>query len=101
MVHQGINILMSSMDKTQIGRLALRAEGDNWNAYYALVGTMDGAILLGSIRMGAVTTSLKCKKAFMDLMQDVVADIIAEKTGTRPTWDWPIRAPEHERSGNA
>jgi hypothetical protein len=38
-------------DMTQIGRLALREEGEWWNAYYyAMPGTMDGALHLGSIR---------------------------------------------------
>jgi hypothetical protein len=33
------------------GRLALRVEGEFWNAYYAMPGTMRDAIFLGSIRM--------------------------------------------------
>lgn len=85
----------------QIGRLALRQEGDNWNAYYALPDTMDGAIFLGAIRMGAVALNDTRKQAFMDLMRDVVADIIEEETGIRPQWGGPERAPERERSGSA
>ena len=37
----------------EIGRLALRAEGEWWNAYYAMPDTMDRAIHLGSIRLSA------------------------------------------------
>lgn len=85
----------------QVGRLALRHQGENWNAYYALEGTMEGAVFLGSIRMGAVTTSPKRKQGFIDLMRDVVADILEEKLGVRPEWRDPERAPEHERSGRA
>ena len=85
----------------QIGRLALRQEGDNWNAYYALPDTMAGAIRLGSIRMGAVALNETRKQAFMDLMREVVADIIEEETGIRPQWGGPERAPERERSGSA
>lgn len=85
----------------QVGRLAMRHEGDNWNAYYAMPGTMDGAIFLGSIRMGAVVSNADRKQAFMELMRDIVADIIEEHTGHRPTWGGPERAPEHERSGSA
>lgn len=85
----------------QIGRLAFRREGEWWNAYYALPGTMEGALPLGSIRLAVVTADAGHKQAFMDLMRAVVGDIIAAKTGRRPTWKDPHRAPEHERAGNS
>lgn len=85
----------------EIGRLALRVEGDNWCAYYALPNTMEGAISLGSVRMGAVTDRPERKAQFMDLMREIVADILEEKTGVRPEWNDPRGAPEHERSGSA
>lgn len=84
----------------QIGRLALRVEGDNWNAYYAMPGTMDGAVLLGSIRM-AIARHPDRKKQFMALMRDAVADLIEKTSGARPEWNEPRRAPERERSGSA
>jgi hypothetical protein len=84
----------------QVGRLALRHEGENWNAYYALPDTMEGAIVLGSIRMGAVVDNPARKQAFMDMMRDIVADLIEEKVGVRPTWGGPQSAPQHERSGS-
>jgi len=87
---------------TKIGRLAMRAEGDNWNAYYAMPDTMDGAIFLGSIRLAAVSSlHPERKQAFMDMMRDLVADLIEETSGVRPTWGGPETAPEHERSGTA
>lgn len=86
-------------DMAQIGRLALRHEGENWNAYYALPDSMKEPIFLGSIRMGAVVDNAPRKQVFMDLMRDIVSDIIEEKTGVRPTWGGPQSAPEHERSG--
>jgi hypothetical protein len=85
----------------QIGRLSLREEGENWNAYYAPVGTMEGAIFLGSIRMGLVATNAERKKQFMDLMRECLGDVVFEATGVRPVWGGPERAPQHERSGNA
>jgi hypothetical protein len=48
-------------DRTQIGRLAMRHEGNMWNAYYAMVGTMEGAIPLGSIAMAAIESNEKRK----------------------------------------
>jgi hypothetical protein len=84
----------------QIGRLALRHEGNFWNAYYALQGTMDGAVLLGSIAMAiAIMPDRKC--AFMTLMKEAVADIIEEETGVRPIWpNGPQPAPEAEKAGH-
>ena len=85
----------------QVGRLALRVEGDNWNAYYAKPNTMEGAVFLGSIGMPFIVANPERKQAFMDMMRDIVADHIQEATGIRPTWGDPKTAPEHERSGTA
>lgn len=84
----------------QIGRLALRQEGENLVAYYAAPDNMKEAIFLGSIRMGAIATNPERKQAFQGMMCDIVSDIIEEKTGVRPTWGGPQLAPEHERSGH-
>lgn len=85
----------------QIGRLAMRHEGEFWNAYYAMPGTMTGAILLGSIQMKFVEEKTR-KDAFMNLMREAVADILEAAVGTRPSWpDGPRPAPEHERAGHA
>jgi hypothetical protein len=85
----------------QMGRLALRQEGNNWNAYYMMPNTPEGAVFLGSICMTAVDNNPARRDRFMQLMQDTVADIIEKATGTRPIWKEPQRAPEHEKAGNA
>ena len=87
--------------REQIGRLAMRQEGEYWIAYYALTDTMEGALPLGSIRMAIIQGSEDIKNAFMLIMREAVADLIEEKTGERPSWTDPHGAPEHERSGNA
>jgi hypothetical protein len=87
-------------EMTQVGRLALRHEGESWNAYYVLPVGMEDRVFLGSIRMGAIVDNPTRKQAFMDMMRDIVGDIIEEKTGIRPTWGGPQRAPENERAGN-
>ncbi len=88
-----------SDDKQQVGRLALRVEGDWWVAYYALPDTMDGAFEMGRIAMGLVQDRRR-KQAFMDLMRDGVAEFLQDMTGERP--DFELRAaPEHERAGRA
>lgn len=85
----------------KVGRLALREEGENWNAYYAAPDTMVGAIFLGSIKRTFVDSE-KRKRAFLSLMQDCLGDIIKKATGVRPTWPEGVQpAPENERSGNA
>lgn len=84
----------------QVGRLALREEGTNWVAYYALTDTLEGAIFLGSIAMRFVQVEEQ-KKRFMDLMRDCLSDLMEEKFGVRPKWGGPQRAPESERSGSA
>ena len=84
----------------EIGRLAMRREGDCWSAYYAMPGTMLGAVFLGSIRIAAVTGNDERKAAFMQMMQDVVSDILEEVVGARPEWpDGPKPAPDNERTG--
>jgi hypothetical protein len=88
--------------------LALRVEGNMWNAYYALPDSMEGAVWLGSIAMRFVTNDgqlavkrLERKAQFINMMREAVADIIEEECGARPTWPkGPVRAPEHERSKN-
>lgn len=90
---------MSAKTK-QIGRLAMRHEGTFWNAYYAMPGTMDGAIPLGSVAMRFVATQER-RDAFIGFMREAVSDLIEETTGVRPTWPEGAKpAPESERAGH-
>lgn len=91
---------LALIDVTQIGRLAMRVEGDNWVAYYAMPGTMNDAVNLGSIKMGIAENPAR-KENFLSLMRDAVADIIEQQTGTRPIFTQPNPAPEHERAGRS
>lgn len=76
-------------------RIALRQEGDMWNAYLAPEG-VDNWLLLGSIRLSVVMKNRRAKDAFMKLMEDLVADVIEEVVGMRP--DMVVRdAPPEER----
>jgi len=82
-------------------RLAMRQEGNFWNAYLALPDTMENAKLIGSIMMGAIARDPKIKKDFMKLMQRVLGNAIKDTTGEKPK-DWVINpAPESERSGHS
>lgn len=86
------------INRKQLGRLALRVEGDNWSAYYAMPDTMKDAIHLASIRLKLVEPIAR-KNAFMALMKDIVSDLIEDAIGKRPSWNKPETAPEHERGG--
>src|SRR3954469_14897930 len=91
-----------TMTNQNIGRLAMRVEGNLWVAYFALPDSMEGAIFLGSIQMRFVQADKQRKTAFMDLMREAVGDIFEEKIGERPTWpEGERRAPEPERAGPA
>lgn len=76
-------------------RLALRVEGEFWNAYLAGMDTMDNALLLGSIRMSVVTNNKRIKSQFMSLMQDTISYAIKNEFGiTIKKWERPRTAPK-------
>jgi hypothetical protein len=72
------------IDHRMIGRLAMRTVEDHWVAYYAMPGTMEGAIELGRIRMGLIEREER-RQEFVNVMSNVVADIIERTAGKRPT----------------
>ena len=86
---------------TEVGRLALRVEGEWWNGYWApRQDSMDGAIHIGSVRCG-LAQNPKVKQAFIDLMTTAFGVAVTDATGLTATWAEPVTAPERERSGNA
>ena len=86
-------------EKVQIGRLALRVEGDWWVAYAAQTDTMDGAIDLGRIRM-SLAQHQDVKQRFMTTMRAAFAEALKAATGHEALWLDAIQpAPEHERAG--
>ncbi len=87
------------MNGTPRLRLALRAEGNFWNAYVAQADTMEGALLIGSIAMTAVQNRRR-KRAFMELMTDSVKHYLST-VGATVTGFEERPAPQHERAGRA
>ena len=79
------------------GRIALRVEGNWWVAYYAVPGTMEGAVELARIHMMIVDDPMR-KEAFMQILQTYIADFIEAKTGHRPDHFDRDGAPESERN---
>ena len=89
---------MAGTSMTQV-RLALRNEGEFVNAYAALGGTMDGAILMGSLRKTLAADNrvwFRWKSLMTDLFRAVVKDAFGVDV---ETVEQP--APEHERAGHA
>ena len=85
----------------EIGRLAMRQEGNFWVAYYAMTDTMENAVEIGRIHMGVVADNPERKEAFQAIVRDFVGDFFREHLGEAPSWKAPVQAPEHERSGTA
>jgi hypothetical protein len=75
-------------------RLAMRIEGDKWNAYIARDGTMDGAIWVGSIAF-KFGENEKRREQFLALMSECLAEMIEEMASAPPE---RRRAPEQERT---
>jgi hypothetical protein len=87
--------------KTEVGRLALRVEGEWWNGYWApRQDSMAGAIHIGSVRLG-LAQNPKVKQTFIDLMTTAFGVAVKDATGLTATWGEPREAPESERAGNA
>ncbi len=59
----------------KLGRLVLRPQEDDWNAYYVRPNSIYGAILIGSIKISCVTENIRLKNDFLQLMRDVVHDL--------------------------
>ena len=82
-------------------RLSLRCEGEMWVAYCAPLGTMKGAVLIGSIRLD-IAGYPAVRDAFIQSMQ-AAAGVVAETLYGKAVVHWgnPVAAPEHERYGHA
>ena len=80
-------------------RLAFRREGGMLNTYYARVGTMEGALLVASIKMSLIEARPDIFDRYKAIMTDALgAAVEAVSGGAVKLWS-EQRAPEHERSG--
>lgn len=79
----------------EVGRLALRVEGNWWIAYYAKADTMENAIEMGRIAMPIVENKT-CREAFKTIMTTAIADLLKNQFGEIASWN-EKPAPEHER----
>ena len=85
----------------EVGRLAMRREGNFWKAYFAQIGTMDNAFFLAQIRFDLVEGNDALKEQFIEIARLCVSDIVEKISTIRPDWADPEPAPEHERGGTS
>lgn len=76
--------------KHMIGRLVMREEGQSLNAYYSRVDSMEGAILMGHIKLAAVERNPALANDFADLMKAAISDGIETLIGAAPVWEEPV-----------
>lgn len=87
--------------RVQVGRVAMRHEGNNVNVYYAKNDTMEDAVLLLSAPVG-IAGMPGVRDMMLDIGRRVVRELVKEVHGKDvTTWGGPEPAPEHERSGHA
>lgn len=86
-----------SQQGVQIGRLAMRQDGEYWVAYYAHQKTMELAEELGRIKIALIENRPARKEAFMELMKAAFSDFVEDEVGVRPAWNGSKPAPDHER----
>ena len=82
-------------------RLAIRHEGPFVNAYYAQMNTMDGAVLLGSIRTTLCRQNDDVFTSFKALMSSAMSAVIKNSTGAEVLAMIDQDAPAHEKAGHA
>jgi hypothetical protein len=82
-------------------RLAIRHEGPFINAYFAPMGTMDGAVLIGSIRTNLCRQNDDVFTSFKALMSSAMSTAVKNATGSEVMALLEQDAPEHERAGHA
>ena len=79
--------------KQEVGRIALRVEGDWWNGYWVPEqNSMAGAVHLASVTLNAAYDP-KVKQAFIDLMKSIFSSATKEAFGLEASFDPPKTAP--------
>jgi len=79
-------------------RIAFRSEGEYVNCYFADEHTMEGAILLSSLKRSIA--ELGMFDAWREFMQDAMRAVTKDTLGVACEYpEEPQPAPEHERAG--
>ncbi len=86
------------MPMKDLGRLAMRVEGDWWVAYWAAPNSMKRSTEIARLRMSLAADPV-LKEAFLGFCQSAMSVTIKAATGKTPGWNDPVGAPEQEKSG--
>lgn len=91
------------MSKRAAFRIAIRDEGEFVNGYFAGLDSMDGALLLLSIRRASMSKTPGAFEAFQALLELMMSEAITAKLGIPPDGiSYDVEpAPEHEKAGHA
>lgn len=88
------------MERGMVFRIAFRNEGEHVNCYYAAPDTMEGAMLLSSMRRSLLRSVPGMWDQWREMMRAALALATEEVLGVTAD-DWETHpAPEHERAGN-
>ena len=82
-------------------RIAIRAEGQMVNAYFAMTGTMADAVLIGSINRALCEAKPALFDQFKELLKAAVTVLIEQIGGKKVLTVFEQEAPEHEKAGHA
>lgn len=88
-------------DTTAAMRVAIRTEGNTINAYAARLGTMDGAVLMGSINRRLCEVDRAVFEAFVSAMSLAMAAMLKDACGLAVSAFEVREAPEGEKAGHA
>jgi hypothetical protein len=87
----GKSVLISQLQKDSVnprelkelmqnaGRIALRVEGDFYNAYYALPDSMKGAIFIGCIRVALIKNDEVRRMQFLDFVRAAIEELLKDR----------------------
>lgn len=81
-------------------RVAARTEGEFVNVYWAPLGTMVGAELIGSLKVELVDRPV-VREGFTLVLQAVAAELTQMRLGVAAVGIDITQAPEHEKAGRA
>ena len=82
-------------------RIAIRADGQSINAYFAMTGTMAEAVLIGSINRALCDQDEKLFDQFKALMTTCCQVLIEQIGGKKVLTVFEQDASEHEKAGHA
>lgn len=67
-------------------RVVISADGEHYVALYAAMDTLNGAVTLGSVHIGAVHRHQHRYRDWIDLMRHIAHELTIDAIGERVSW---------------